>query len=156
MKIKSLLPLLVSMILILLLVATSCAPTAGPTKTVTVTTTVTATPAATQQAAVKETFRAVNPAGLFIPVQTKALASRLNNIDGKTIYVCQGEADPIIMPALYKLLVKDYTKTTFLYYDRSDFGPNVPGSGAVASSTGQPEDPDILKKVQGVIRGIGW
>jgi hypothetical protein len=139
------------------MLATSCTPATGPAATVTVTpptVTVTATPTAAD--AKDKTYRSVNPAGVFIPVQTKGLAPRLNNIDGKTIYVCQGEADPVIMPALYKRLVKDYTKTTFLYYDRSDFGPNVPGSGAVASSTGQPEDPDILKKVQGVIRGIGW
>ena len=98
----------------------------------------------------------MNPQGVFIPVQTKPLAPRLDTIDGKTLYVCQGEADPVIMPALYKALVAKYPKTKFIYYDRSDFGPNVPGTGGTSSSTNQVEDPDILKKVQGVIRGIGW
>jgi hypothetical protein len=98
----------------------------------------------------------MNPQGFFIPVETKGLAPRLDTIDGKTLYVCQGEADPIIMPALYKALVAKYPKTKFIYYDRSDFGPNVPGTGGTSSSTNQVEDPDILKKVQGVIRGIGW
>jgi hypothetical protein len=60
------------------------------------------------------------------------------------------------MPALYKALVAKYPNTKFIYYDRSDFGPTAPGTGAVSTSTGQPEDPDILKKVQGVIRGNGW
>ena len=60
------------------------------------------------------------------------------------------------MPALIKILREDYPNTTWIYYDRSDFGPTVPGKGGVATSTGQPEDPDILTKVQGVIRGIGW
>jgi hypothetical protein len=60
------------------------------------------------------------------------------------------------MPALYKMLVKDYPKTKFIYYDRSDFGPTVPGTGGVATSTNAPEDPDILKKVNAVIRGNGW
>jgi hypothetical protein len=153
-KSKHLLPLLVSMILILILVATSCTPTGGPTVTVTVTPpAVTVTP----QAVTKEkTVRAVNPSGIFVPVQTKPLALRLDTIDNKTIYVCQGEADPVIMPALYERLKKDYPKTTWIYYDRSDFGPSVPGSGGAATSSGKPEDPDILKKVQAVIRGIGW
>jgi hypothetical protein len=105
---------------------------------------------------VEKTYKALNPTGIFIPVETKALAPRLTTIDGKTIYVCQGEADPVIMPALYKALVAKYPKTTFIYYDVSSFGPSVPGTGGTASSTGQPEDPDILKKVQGVIRGNGW
>jgi hypothetical protein len=156
-KSKHVIVLLASIILILIMVATSCTPATGPAVTVTVTpptVTVTATP--TSATAKEKTFRALNPAGIFIPVQTKPLAARIDTIEGKTIYVCQGEADPVIMPALYKRLVKDYTKTKWIYYDRSDFGPNVPGTGGSSSSTNLPEDPDILKKVQAVIRGNGW
>ena len=143
MKNKYLILLAVSMLTIVVLLVTSC--TAAPTTT------------STPTAVVKDkTYRAVNPTGLFIPVETKSLAPRLDTIDGKTLYVCQGEADPVIMPALYKALVRDYPKTKFIYYDRSDFGPTTPGTGGSSSSTGQVEDPDILKKVQGVIRGIGW
>jgi hypothetical protein len=105
---------------------------------------------------VEKVYKAVNPTGIFMPVETKALAPRLTTIDGKTLYVCQGEADPVIMPALYPALVKKYPNTKFIYYDRADFGPSVPGTGGGSSTTGQVEDPDILKKVQGVIRGIGW
>jgi hypothetical protein len=146
---------LASISLILVMVATSCTSAAGPATTVkvTVTTTVTATPSGIVK---DKTYRAVNPTGNFIPVQTLALAPRLSTIEGKTIYIHQGEADPVIMPALYKALVAKFPKTTWIYYDRSDFGPSVPGTGGTATSTGLPEDPDILKKVQGVVRGNGW
>jgi hypothetical protein len=134
--------LVASIIVMLVLVATSCTPT-------------TTQPGATSTVKDK-TYRALNPQGVFIPVQTKTLAERLTTIEGKTIYVCQGEADPVIMPALYKELQKKYPKTTWMYYDRSDFGPNVPGTGGTATSTNKVEDPDILKKVNAVIRGNGW
>ena len=142
MKRKYLLALMVSIMLILVMVVTSCAP---------------AEPGATSTSSVKDrSYRAMNPTGLFIPVEIKPLAERLATIEGKTIYVCQGEADPVIMPALYKVLKEKYPKTTWIYYDRSDFGPNVPGTGGVSSTSKQVEDPDILKKVNAVIRGIGW
>jgi hypothetical protein len=159
-KNKYLILMVVSILAIFVLIATSCTTTApatttAPTTTKPAATTTTAAPTTTVITKDK-TYRAVNPTGLFIPVQTKSLAPRLDTIDGKTIYVCQGEADPVIMPALYKALVRDYPKTKFVYYDRSDFGPSTPGTGGTSSSTGQPEDPDILKKVNAVIRGIGW
>ena len=160
MKIKHLLPLLVSLILILILVATGCTSTTtqpGTQTTVTVTATPKATTAPTAtMVEVDRKYNVIDPTGIFKPVQTQAISPRLDTIDGKTVYVCQGEADPVIMPALYKRLVKDYPKTKFIYYDRSDFGPTTPGTGGVATSTNQVEEPDILKKVQGVIRGIGW
>ncbi len=164
MKNKNLVPLLASILLALVLVVMGCAQTITPTPTSTATKTPSQPVASnvpppapvTVTQTVKETFNALDPTGIFVPVQTKALAARLDTLDGKTIYVCQGEADPVIMPALYKALVDKFTKTTFIYYDRSDFGPSTPGTGAVATSTGKPEDPDILKKVQGVVRGNGW
>jgi hypothetical protein len=162
----NLIPIATSIILALVLVIIACTqaaapttsnPTATATAAPTTTTKPTTTPTAITLAVVKDkTYRAMNPTGSFIPVQTKGLAPRLSTIEGKTIYVCQGEADPVIMPALYKALVAKYPKTTWIYYDRSDFGPSAPGTGGTATSTGQPEDPDILKKVQGVIRGNGW
>jgi hypothetical protein len=161
-KKRELILLITCVALALVLVAIACtqavapATTTTPAQTATTKAATTTVPAPATGVAKDKTYRAVNPAGMFIPVQTKPLAARLDTIDGKTIYVCQGEADPVIMPALYKRLVKDYPKTKWIYYDRSDFGPNVPGSGGSATSTGQPEDPDILKKVQGVIRGNGW
>jgi hypothetical protein len=143
-KIKHLLPLLVSIVLILVMVATSCTPAAGPATTVTVTppaVTVTATP--TSAAAKDKTYRAVNPAGDFTPVQTKSLAPRLDTLDGKLIYVNQGEADPIIMPALYDRLKKDYPKTTWKMIATSSFGPSTP-------------EAEVTANAKAVIRGIGW
>jgi hypothetical protein len=158
-KTRNLMALLASVVIILILITISCAPTAAPT-TPTPTSTTTKAPVAptptTTIVEVDRKYNVVDPTGIFRPVQTQAISPRLDTIDGKTIYVCQGEADPVIMPALYKRLVKDYPKTKFIYYDRSDFGPTTPGTGGTASSTNQVEDPDILKKVQGIIRGIGW
>jgi hypothetical protein len=147
--------LLGSIALVLVVVLSGCAQATAPA-TPTAPTTPSTPQVVTKTVEVEKTYKAVNPTGIFIPVETKALAPRLDTIDGKTIYVCQGEADPVIMPALYKALVAKYPKTIFIYYDRSDFGPSVPGTGGTASSTNQPEDKDILKKVNGVLRGIGW
>jgi hypothetical protein len=165
MKTKLFKLLMISLVLILsAITAFNCAGGNTPAPTQTTQPTQTAQPSPTAKTTqptqstpqASNNIRAINPTGLFVPVQTKPLAPRLDKIDGKTIYVCQGEADPVIMPALYKRLVKDYPGTKFIYYDRSDFGPNVPGTGGVATSTNQPEDPDILKKVDAVIRGNGW
>jgi hypothetical protein len=108
------------------------------------------------QVEVEKMFKCLNPQGEYIPVETIGLSERLDTLDNKTIYICQGEADPVIMPALYKMLQEKYPNTTWIYYDRSDFGPSTPGTGGPAISTGQPEDPDILDKVDAVIRGIDW
>jgi hypothetical protein len=141
---KYLLPLLISIILILIMLATSCTPAGGPAATVTVTTTATATTTATPAAVVKDkTYRALNPRGIEPSVQIKPLAARLDTPDGKTIYVNQGEADPIIMPALWIRLQKEYTKTTWKLIEASNFGPNTP------------ED-EVLKNAKAVIRGISW
>lgn len=144
MKPKNLIPVLTSTILAIVLVVMACTQVAKPSPTTTptptqaaATPTLTPTPSNTPQT-VKETYNALDPTGIFVPVQTQGLAPRLDTIDGKTIYVCQGEADPVIMPALYKALVAKYPKTTFIYYDRSDFGPTAPGTGAIATTSGQP------------------
>jgi hypothetical protein len=142
-KSKHLLPLLASIILVLILVATSC--TLGTTASPTVTKTVTVTPTSTQTtaAAKDKTYRALNPEGNFVPVETKALAPRLDTIEGKTIYVWQGESDPVIGPALYPLLQKTYPKTNWVYV-------GVSGTGLSA-----PEE-EVLKNAKGVIRLNGW
>jgi hypothetical protein len=162
-KIKGLIPIITSILLALVLVVMACTqitkatpPTTATPKQGSTATPTTGTTPTTTIVEVDKKYNVLDPTGLFKPVETKALTPRLDTIDGKTIYVCQGEADPVIMPALYKRLVKDYQKTKFIYYDRSDFGPSRAGTGGASSSTGQVEDPDILKKVQGVIRGIGW
>lgn len=82
--------------------------------------------------------------GSFIPVQTKALAPRLDTLDGKTIYVVQGEADAVIFPALIARLQKDYTKTKWVFYSPS-------------ASFGITAVDDTMKAdAKGAIRGNGW
>jgi hypothetical protein len=144
-KSKYLLPLLFSIILILIMVATSCTPLpqATPTETTSkpaVTTTVTVTP---KVVTTDKVYRALNPVGISPPVEIKSLSPRLDTLDGKVIYVNQGEADPIIMPALIERLKKDYTKTTWKYIASSSFGPNEP-------------EEEVLKDAKAVIRGIAW
>jgi hypothetical protein len=152
-----------SIFLILVLLATGCSstPTTSAPTTSTAQPTVTApapsTATTTVTVEVDKKYNAVNPTGFFNPVQIKSLSPRLSTIEGKTIYVCQGEADPVIMPALWKAIVPKYPKTKFVYYDVSAFGPTVPGTGSTpAASNGLPEDPDIESKVDAVVRGIGW
>lgn len=112
---------------------TTTKPAAGTTVTVTV------TPAATDK-----TYKAVNPVGEFIPVQTRAISPRLDTLDGKTIYVIQGEADPVVMPGLYEKLTKDYPKTTWVFY-------NPVSSFGASTIEAEPK-----AKAQGIIRGNGW
>jgi len=121
--------------------SSSTEPTATPTVTPTPGQTATPTP---QVVEVDKQYRVLNPAGEFIPVQTFALSPRLASIDGKRIYVVQGEADPVIMPALAAALPAKFTKTTFVYYQPSSgFGPTAP-------------DDTTIAEADGVIRGNGW
>ena len=91
-----------------------------------------------------KTYRVVNPVGEFIPVETQPLAPRLDTIDDKTIYIIQGEADPVIMPALAEEMPRQYPNTTFVYYQPvSSFGPNAP-------------DETTEAEADGIIRGNGW
>ena len=91
-----------------------------------------------------KTYRVVNPTGEFVPVETLALSPRLDTIDGKTIYIVQGEADPVILPALATAMPTAYPNTTFVYYQpSSSFGPSAP-------------DDTTKEEADGVIRGNGW
>ena len=89
-------------------------------------------------------YRALNPVGIFIPVETYGLSPRIDSFNGKTIYVVQGEADPVIMPALAEELPRQYPNSTFVYYEpQSSFGSSSPDDTTVAEA-------------DAVIRGIGW
>ncbi len=89
-------------------------------------------------------YQALNPAGIFVPVETSALSPRIDNLDGKTIYVIQGEADPVIMPALAAALPVEFPNATFVYYQpASSFGPSA-------------TDATVQAEADGVVRGIGW
>jgi hypothetical protein len=150
-KIRNLPILFSSIFMTLLLLATGCNGTTpavntpgAPTVTSPGTTApapVTVTPSPVIQ---EKTYNFVNPQGSFIPVQTKALSPRLATLDGMTIYVVQGEADAVIMPALIDKLKKDYTKTNWVFYSPSaSFGITAP-------------DDTMKKEAKGAIRGNGW
>jgi hypothetical protein len=143
-KSKHLIALFASIILIVLL-ATSCTPTAtqpGATTTATQpTVTVTATP--TTKVEYRETiYRALNPRGIEPPVDCKALAPRLDTLDGKTIQVTIAEADPIIAGPLGERLLKDNPKSTWKTEWVQTFGPSAPT--------------EAMLKADAVILGIGW
>ena len=125
MKKKNLIVFLASTLLVLVLVATGCTVNAAtaPTK--------------------EKSFACLSPLGIQPPVQISPLAARLDTLDGKVIYVNQGEADPIIMPALWERVQKDYPKTTWKYIASSSFGPAAP------------ED-EVKTTAKAVLRGIAW
>jgi hypothetical protein len=140
------LTLLIAVVIVIAMLGISCStqPAAPVTVTVTATPTQTATPTSTPPPAVDKKYNALSPRGIQLPVQTVSLAARLDTIDGKTIYVVQGEADPVIMPALNDYLQKTYPKTTWVYYQpSSSFGPNAP-------------DATTLGAAKAIIRGNAW
>jgi hypothetical protein len=150
-KTKSLIILLAYIIIILDFVIGGCqAPAAAPKTTTTTTpapaTTTAATPkttAAPSVQIVEPKYNVLSPRGVQLPVDIKPLSARLDTFDGKTIYVNQGEADPVIMPALFARVQKDYPKATWKYIFTSSFGPNTP-------------EQEVLTGAKAVIRGISW
>lgn len=88
-------------------------------------------------------YRALNPQGIAPSVEISPLASRLDTFDGKTIYVNMAEADPVIMPALYERLQKDYTKTTWKWIGVASHGPSTP-------------EQEVLDSADAVIKGVAW
>ncbi|MFC2022705.1 hypothetical protein ACFLTL_00890 [Chloroflexota bacterium] len=117
-------------------------PTATPTTGPTATPTPTRTPAPTMAPELE--YNALSPRGIALPVETLPLAERLDTINGKTIYIRQGEADPVIMPALYEYAEANYPGTNWVYYEpTSGFGPNSPSS-------------EEVENADAIIRGIGW
>ena len=142
MKIRSLLPLLVSIILILILVATSCTPaTTQPTATgAQPTVTVTATPKA---AAADKSYRVLNPVGDLPSVNLITMPPRIDKLEGKTIAFIQAEADPIVMPALWERVQKDY--------------PTVKWVTSFTSTTSPIKlTAEQLVGVQAAIIGVAW
>ena len=51
------------------------------------------------------TYKCLNPVGIQAPIEVKALAPRLDTLEGKTIYVCinAGGDQDITIPLLKKL-----------------------------------------------------
>lgn len=87
--------------------------------------------------------KALNPAGRHMPLEVQGLAPRLDTIDGKTIYIHQGEADPVLMPALLELVKKKYPNVKWRYIAHSDFGPRK-------------AENEVLAEADAVIKGVAW
>ena len=78
-----------------------------------------------------------------MPVNVFPLAERLDTLDGKEGWVNQGEADPIIMPAIWERVQVDFPKTSWHYIATSSFGPTSP-------------EADVVAAADFVIRGNSW
>ncbi len=130
--------LLSSIFLILVLVTTGCIVNAANTSQ----------PNSSGQAgltaAKEKTYSCVTPLGIQPPVTLSPLAPRLDTMDGKTIYIVQGEADPVIFPALYEACKTKFPKTTWNYYQpSSSFGASSP-------------DDETKAQAKAVLRGVAW
>jgi hypothetical protein len=128
-KKKQVIALLVSICLILALVLSACTSA-----------TTTGTTAGTAQ---KEVYKVLNPTGIFVPVQTKPCAPRLDSLAGKKILFYESEATNIILPTLLERLKKDYPTTTFDVIYTEAFGERTPTDQQKAT-------------YQAVIRGVSW
>jgi hypothetical protein len=91
----------------------------------------------------EKSYNCLSPIGVQPPINIVPLSPRLDTIKGKTIYVNQGEADPVIMPALWDRLNKDYPDTNWKLIASSSFGPAAP------------ED-EVKQNAKAVIRGNAW
>jgi hypothetical protein len=130
---------LISIFLILVMVATGCVVNAANLKPADPT-----NPTAPTAATKEKSYNCLNPVGVQPPVTVSPLAARLDTMDGKIIYVVQGEADPVVMPALYTALQATYPKTTWNYYQpSSSFGASAP-------------DAQTKAEAKAVIRGNAW
>jgi hypothetical protein len=147
----NLIPIITSVVLALVLVIMACGqatqtptsttPTAAPSTTAKAPAPAPATTTVTAE--VDKKYQCLSPQGIQLPVQISPLAPRLTTLDGNVIYVNQGEADPIIMPALWTRVQKDYPKATWKLIASNQFGSNTP-------------EAEVLQTAKGVIRGISW
>jgi hypothetical protein len=143
-KTRKIVFLVFSIVVIAMLVAMACGQAAAPATTSKPAATTAPTSAPTTQVAAKEkTYNCLNPTGEFVPVQTIALSPRLTTIEGKTIVIDQGEASPVVMPALIDYLPKKYPNTKWVVY-----------APLVAFGRTAPEDVEL--KADAIIRGNAW
>jgi biopolymer transport protein ExbD len=146
MKKINLIPIMTSVVLALVLVIMACGQTTPAATTTTPAPAATTTKAAaptTTTVEVDKKYNCLSPQGIQLPVQISALAPRLDTFDGKVVYVNQGEADPIIMPALWTRVQKDKPNTTWKLIASNQFGSNAP-------------EQEVIQTAKAVIRGISW
>jgi hypothetical protein len=108
-----------------------------------------APPAPPSGSATDKIYNVLDPRGIQPVVKYVGLAPRLTSIAGKTILVDQGEADPVIMPALYERLKTTYPEVNWLYVGLSSFGPEAVEADYYDSVNKKP-------LVDAIIRGNAW
>ena len=126
-------------VLVLVMIISACGQSA---------TTTTSKPGATTKPSAtsgqtKPIEKVVNPQGVYIPVETKPCAPRIDSLAGKTILYYESEATNMHMPTLLIQLKKDYPTATFDVIHVENFGSNTPTAEQIA-------------KYKAVIRGVGW
>jgi hypothetical protein len=94
----------------------------------------------TQQ--VDKVYKVLNPQGVYIPVDCKPIAARIDSLAGKKIFFYESEATNIQLPTLRARLTKDYPTTTFIVDHTESFGRSTPSADDLT--------------VQAAIRGVGW
>ncbi len=134
--------MVIGLVLMLALVLSACGQsgttgTPGANGTVTVTTTITGPGGGGEP--IK---KVLNPQGVFIPVETKPCAPRIDTLNGKKILYYESEATNMHMPTLLARLKKDYTTATFDVVHVENFGERNPTAAQ--------------KAYDAVIRGVGW
>jgi len=93
-------------------------------------------------------YQVLDPRGIQAVVPLHALAPRLTTLVGKTILVDVGEADPVIMPALWAALTADHPEVTWLEQVSASFGPTAVESQYLG--------PNKKPLIDAVIRGNAW
>ena len=94
-------------------------------------------------------YNVLDPRGTQATVQLHALAPRLTMLTGKKILFDQGEADPVVMPALWARVTADHPEVTWLLVVSDSFGPTAVESAYYNSATKTP-------LIDAVIRGNAW
>jgi len=122
-------------VLVLVMIVSACSQ-GGTTTTVTKG----STGSTSSQEPVK---KVINPQGIYIPVETKPCAPRLDSLAGKVILYYESEATNMHMPTLLERLKKDYPTSTFDVIHVENFGSNTPTD-------------EQKTKYKAVIRGVGW
>jgi hypothetical protein len=93
-------------------------------------------------------YKCLNPVGLHEPVELHPLAPRLDNLDGKTIYISVGAGgEQGIMIPLPKMLQEAYPQVNWKI---TQAAPHATIAGSIALSEEEMKDADAL------VRGVVW
>ena len=117
---KKLIALLVSVGLVLVLVISGCTPAPEVVEKIVevpveVEKIVEKTVEVEKIVEVDKTYRVMNPLGEDQARELEPLAPRIDTLEGKHIAFCFAEGSPVIMPALWERLQKEFPTSTWVY-----------------------------------------